>query len=548
MPRRIRRLRCWVRGSLPAISGHACAGGCPGRVRPGVGDDVTENKGRNRVRRVGLLAGPCVALLVAMLLPATDGAATSGAELLSSGARITAGLAAWMAIWWMTEAIPLYATALLPLAVLPLAGARTLRETASPYAHELIFLFMGGFVLALAMQRWKLDRRIALSVLQRVGPRPGRVVAGFMGLTALFSMWVSNTATAVMMLPIAVSVIALLGEPAPDASETNRLAPEAPEGAAFASALLLGIAYAASIGGVGTLIGTPPNLFMASFASQELGIEIGFARWMAVGLPLVAIFLPITWWLLTRIAFPIRVRHIPGGEASFRKAALALGPMQRAEWLTFGVFLCAAMAWMTRPWLSAIEIGGARPLVGLSDPGIAIVAALALFILPAGRDQGAVMNWDTAVQLPWGLLLLFGGGLSLAAALQAHGIGAFLGEQVRALADVPAWLLVLSVVTGMIFLTEITSNTATAATLVPILAGIAPGLGVEPLVLVVPATVAASCAFMLPVATPPNAVVFGSGRVQIGDMLRAGLWLNLIGIGLITGLVYTLVLRILLGG
>ncbi|MCP5055341.1 MAG: DASS family sodium-coupled anion symporter [bacterium] len=482
-----------------------------------------------------------------MLLPATDGPATSGAGILTAGARTTAGLAAWMAVWWMTEAIPLYATALLPLAVLPLAGARTIRETASPYAHELIFLFMGGFVLALAMQRWKLDRRIALAVLQRVGPRPGRIVAGFMGLTALFSMWVSNTATAVMMLPIAVSVIALLGEPPADAPETEGSVADASEGSAFANALLLGIAYAASIGGVGTLIGTPPNLFMASFASQELGIEIGFARWMTVGIPLVVVFLPTTWWLLTRVAFPIRVRRIPGGEASFRKAALALGQMERAEWITLGIFLFAATAWMTRPWLSAIEIGDAKPLAGLSDPGIAIIAALALFVLPAGRGKGAVMNWETAVQLPWGLLLLFGGGLSLAAALQAHGIGAFLGEQVRVLADIPTWLLVLSVVTGMIFLTEITSNTATAATLVPILAGIAPGLGVEPLVLVVPATVAASCAFMLPVATPPNAVVFGSGRVQIGDMLRAGLWLNLIGIGLITGLVYTLVLHILLG-
>ncbi|MCP3984499.1 MAG: DASS family sodium-coupled anion symporter [bacterium] len=483
-----------------------------------------------------------------VLAPATDGSTESTAGLLSAGARATAGLAVWMAIWWMTEAIPLYATALLPLAVLPFAGARTIRETAAPYAHELIFLFMGGFVLALAMQRWRLDRRIALSVLQRVGARPSRVVAGFMGLTALFSMWVSNTATTVMMLPIAVSVIALVGETSSTTPGASELAPEAPEGRAFACALLLGIAYAASIGGVGTLIGTPPNLFMASFASQELGIEIGFARWMGIGLPLVAVFLPITWWLLTRVTFPIRIRHIPGGEAVYRRAALALGPMRRAEWITLGIFLLAAMTWITRPWLSAIEIGGVHPLAGLSDPGIAIIAALALFVLPAGHGQGAVMDWETAVKLPWGLLLLFGGGLSLAAALQAHGIGAFLGEQVGALADLPPLLLVGAVVSGMIFLTEITSNTATAATLVPILAGIAPGLGVEPLLLVVPATVAASCAFMLPVATPPNAVIFGSGRIQIGDMLRAGLWLNLVGIALITGLIYTLVLHLVLEG
>ncbi|MAE94568.1 MAG: anion transporter [Deltaproteobacteria bacterium] len=504
--------------------------------------EAEEAGGRDRVRRAGLVLGPCLALLVAWLLPTEGGPTEEGTALLSQGARITAALAVWMATWWMTEAIPLYATALLPLAVLPLAGARTIRETAAPYAHELIFLFMGGFVLALAMQRWGLDRRIALALLQRVGARPARVVAGFMGLTAVFSMWVSNTATAVMMLPIAISVIGLLGgkrggSGEPGSSET--------EGQAFSRALLLGIAYAASIGGVGTLIGTPPNLFLASFVSQELGVEIGFARWMAVGLPLVGVFLPITWWVLTRVVFPIRIRHVPGGDEMCRSAALALGPVQRAEWITLVVFLAAALAWLTRPWLAGIEIGGASPLAGLSDPGIAITAALALFVLPAGGGRGAVMDWETAVKLPWGLLLLFGGGLSLAAALQAHGVGAYLGSQVQALAGVSPLLLVLAVVAGMIFLTEVTSNTATTATLVPILAGIAPSLGLEPLLLIVPATVAASCAFMLPVATPPNAVVFGSGHVRIGDMVRAGLWLNMIGIALITGLVYALVLRIL---
>ncbi len=502
-----------------------------------------------RVRRIGLIAGPVLGLVVAWLL-ADQGRSPLG---LDAAGRITAGLTAWMAVWWMTEAIPLHATALLPLAVLPTAGVLPMAEVAAPYAHPLIFLFMGGFLLALAMQRWQLDRRLALAVLVRVGARPRRIVAGFMGITAVFSMWVSNTATAVMMLPIATSVIALLGTATGrlEATDDGRVDEEAAavrEGHHFALALLLGIAYAASIGGVGTLIGTPPNLFLASYAQSELGIEIGFARWMAIGMPIVAIFLPLTWWLLTHRIFPIRIQHVPGGEQLFRRSAEGLGPIQRGEWVTLIVFTLAALAWITRPWLSALQVGEAQPFAGLSDTGIALIAALALFVIPVegGPARRFVMDGPTALQLPWGLLLLFGGGLSLAAAIQATGVAAFLGGQVAGLAAVPAWLLVTLVVAGMIFLTEITSNTATTATLVPILAGVGPGLGLDPLLLIVPAAIAASCAFMLPVATPPNAIVFGSGRIEIGDMVRAGLGLNLIGIVLISLLAYAIVLKVLI--
>jgi sodium-dependent dicarboxylate transporter 2/3/5 len=482
----------------------------------------------------GLIGGPLLALMVYALLPAQFAGADEASSLDHAG-RATAAVAVWMATWWMTEAIPLYATALLPLALFPLLGIANMHDAAAPYAHELIYLFMGGFVLALSMQRWSLDRRIALLALQRAGSSPARIVGAFMLVTAILSMWVSNTATAVMMLPIAVGVVELVGESA----DRNQESP-------FAVCLLLGIAYSASIGGVGTLIGTPPNLFLASYVSTNLGIEIGFVRWMAIGLPLVAIMLPLTWLLLTRVLYPTRLMSLKGEREYLSRELHGLGPATPGEKVTLTVFGITALAWITRPWLSRIEILDAHPLSGLTDPGIAILAALALFVIPVERKPWvSTMDWETANRLPWGLLVLFGGGLSLAAAIRANGLGEFLGHSVGSLAGVPSLILILGVVAMMIFLTEITSNTATAAALIPILAGLAPGLGIEPLLLIVPAAIAASCAFMLPVATPPNAVVFGSGFVPLPQMARAGIWLNLIGIIVITGLCYALVLPLL---
>lgn len=475
---------------------------------------------RGAVQRAGVWLGPVLALALYLALPDSFvGPAGERVPFTASG-RATSAIAVWMAVWWMTEAIPIYATALMPLVGLPLLGATSMKEAASPYGHELIFLFMGGFILALAMQRWRLDRRISLRVLKLVGDSPHAVIGAFMAVTAGLSMWVSNTATSVMMLPIALGVI--------ESSESD---------AGFDTGLLLGIAYAASIGGIGTLVGTPPNLFMASYASESLGVEIGFARWMAVGIPLVVVFLPIAWLLLTRVLHPIRTRRIEGGRRHASEALSALGPISRPERIVLGVFALTATLWITRPIL---------PFEGLSDPGIAIGAALLLFIIPANGRKGVfVMDWETAVTLPWGILVLFGGGLSLASAIRANGVGELLGSSVAGWSGLPPVLLVAGIVALMIFLTEITSNTATAATLLPIFGGLAPGLGVDPLLLVVPAAVAASCAFMLPVATPPNAVVFGSGRVSLPQMARTGLWLNGIGIVLITGLCYALVIPLL---
>jgi sodium-dependent dicarboxylate transporter 2/3/5 len=501
---------------------------------------------RSSVQWVGLAAGPILALFAYILLPGSYRIGGGDLVAFSHAGRATAAAAVWMATWWMTEAIPVYATSLLPLALLPLAGAATIRAAASPYGHELIFLFMGGFIIALAMQRWDLHRRIAFKALRLVGTRPAHIVGVFMVVTAFLSMWVSNTAVTVMMLPIAVSVIDLVGRERPDGSSSgpDHIPPEA--GRNFSLCLLLGIAYAASIGGIGTLIGTPPNLFLASFVKEQLGRDISFVRWMGVGLPLVAIFLPITWLVLTRSQYPIRIRDIEGSAELVRRAHDSLGPMKRGEWATLIVFVSTAMLWLLRPLLSRIAIAGVRPLEGLTDPGIAMLGALALFLIPVDIGKRVfAMDWNTAVRLPWGLLILFGGGLSLAAAIGANGVSEFLGNQVGALAGLPPLVLVIVVTALMIYLTEMTSNTATTAALVPILAALAPGLGLNPYMLIVPAAVAASCAFMLPVATPPNAIVFGTGLVTIPQMCRAGWWLNLIGIVLITLLTYAVAMPLL---
>ena len=494
-----------------------------------------------------------LAVLLYGLLPHAYPNDAGETVVFSNAGRATTALAVWMAVWWMTEAVELYATALLPLVALPMTGAASVRAAAAPYAHELIFLFMGGFLIALTMQRWGLHRRLALKALRAAGDHPAGIVACFMGVTAFFSMWVSNTATAVMMLPIALSIIALVEQVEPgslgmgsgeggdgNGGNGTKARPH------FALCLLLGIAYAASIGGIGTIIGTPPNVFLASFIQSSLGQEISFVRWMGVGLPLVAVFLPLVWLMLTRVLYPLRGERIEGSREVTERAYRELGVMSRGERVVLAVFLLAAVSWITRPLLVNVQIGDMNPLAGLSDPVIAMVAALVLFVVPVDvKRRIFVMNWETALKIPWGILLLFGGGLSLAAAIRVNGVGEYIGHQLAILSGIPTLLLVMAVVALVIFLTELTSNTATTATFIPILAALAPVFDLHPFMLIVPAAIAASCAFMLPVATPPNAIVFGSGHVTIQQMIRAGFWLNLLGVVLITVLVYTVMMRML---
>lgn len=506
----------------------------PVETEAGPGTGVHYNRGR----LAAIALGPGLAALTYVLLPDSYLDAAGTAVAFTHAGRATAAVAVWMATWWLTEAIDLSATALVPLVALPLAGATTMAAAAAPYANDVIFLFMGGFILSLAMQRWGLHRRIALGVLSLVGTRPASVVGGFMAATATLSMWLSNTATAVMMLPIAQSVIGMRARRAPSAGH----APATAADLAFPPALMLGIAYSASIGGLATIVGSPPNVFVVAYARDSLGVEISFLDWMLFGVPLMLVLLPITWLLLTRGVFSLG--NVPGGESSLPLEPRE--PLNRGSRVTLVVFGCAVAGWLLRTQLVTVEVGGIRPLAGLTDAGIAMLAALALFVIPVNLSKREfTIDWAHASQLPWGILILFGGGLSLAAALDANGVGAFLGAQVAGWRALPPLGLLL-LVTGMVLLlTELTSNTATAATLVPIMAGLAPGLGVNPMLLVIPVGLAASCAFMLPVATPPNAIVFGSGYVTMRQMRTAGIWLNLITLVLATIVVYWLALPVL---
>jgi sodium-dependent dicarboxylate transporter 2/3/5 len=470
-----------------------------------------------RRQRIGLFAGP-VLLTVLLLLDPPVGMTLAGWR--------TAAVGLFMATWWITEAVPIPVTALIPLLLFPLLDILPIGAAAAPFANPIIYLFLGGFVIALAMERHGLHRRIALGVLGMLGVRPPMLVLGFMAATAFLSMWVSNTATAVMMLPIGLSVVQLVK---PDAGD-------GPMDFNFAISLMLGIAYAASIGGLATLIGTPPNALLAAFMLESYGVEVGFAQWMIVGLPLVIVSLPLTWLVLTRLVFPIRIREIPGGANAIRDEYAKLGPISRAERSVAVIFVATAVLWITRPLIDAY-------LPGLSDTSIAIAAALATFVVPVNLRKGEfLMDWPTAERLPWGVLLLFGGGLALADAVTRTGLAEWIGAALTGLQAWPLLLIVVLVTTVVIFLTELTSNTATAAAFLPVIASLAIGIGENPFVLLVPAAIAASCAFMLPVATPPNAIVYGSGYVTVPQMARAGIWLNMLFIALITILVYTLVL------
>jgi sodium-dependent dicarboxylate transporter 2/3/5 len=506
------------------------AGQFPERDAPGDVPHLGEvNEPRRTTRRAvaGRWLGPLGAVAVYHLLP-------TGADGLSRGGRATTAVAALMAVWWVTEALPLPVTALVPVVLFPLTGAMDLPATVAPYAHELIFLFLGGFVLAIAMQRWGLHRRIALMTVRAVGTDARRMIAGFMLASATLSMWVSNTATAVMMLPIGVSVLGLVAARFADATGHGVDRPLTGEGAPnLSTALMLGIAYAASIGSLGTIIGTPPNAFLIGYLSQSQGITIGFGQWMLFAVPLSMVFLVIAWLVLTRWLYPPEIDAIPGGRELIQSELDRLGPVSRGERRVAVVFGATASAWVLNSLLGGLWEDTFLGNVG--DATIAIAATIVLFALPIDAEHGTfALDWSAASGLPWDILLLFGGGLSLAAAVSANGVDRFVGAQVHALAQMPLWLLVAAVVAGIIVLTEMTSNTATAAALIPIIGGSALALGVDPLVLAVPAALAATCAFALPVATPPNAIVFGSGHVTVAQMTRAGVVLNVIGVVLIT--------------
>lgn len=471
------------------------------------------DSGRVRHQRIGLWLGP--ALAIAMLIggPPDD---------LTGAAWRAAAMGVLMAVWWATEAVPIAVTALLPLVLFPILGIATIHETAAPFANKVIYLFLGGFMVALAMQRWNLHRRIALNVLQFAGSNGASLVGGFMLASALLSMWVMNTSTTMMLLPIAVSVVGAIQASVDGLDERAKKD--------FQYALLLGVAYAATIGGMSTLVGTAPNAMMAAFMLETYGSEINFSNWMMLGLPLSAAMLPLAWLALTRFVFKVNFKTSKEGRSLLRRMKNDMGSITIPEKRVAFVFVTLALTWILRPIL--VKVPG---LEALDDSGIAMAGGLALFLIPSGvREDPYLIRWIHIEKLPWAILLLFGGGLSLAAAVSRTGLASWLGSSLHDVGALPIALLVLIVATMIVFLTELTSNIATTATFMPVVGAIALEAGYDPIVLLVPVTLAASCAFMLPVATPPNAIVFGSGLLTIPKMAKAGMALNLIAIVLVS--------------
>ncbi len=470
-----------------------------------------------RIGGVGFFLGPILAVAAYLLLP---DAAAGG---LTGAGRATAALGVLMAAWWMTEAIPLAATALIPVVLFPLLGVLPAAEAMRPYASDIVFLFMAGFMLGLAMQRWHLHTRIALGIVRLIGTSPARLVAGFMLATASLSLWISNTAATVMLMPVGVSVIELLRRHLDESDSATARGVRN-----LATCLMLGIAYGASVGGLGTLIGSPPNLVLANYARAEMGQDITMLDWMRIGLPLVVTLLPLTWLYLTRVVYPVTL-VVPASAAREIQTELAqLGPMSRGERVVLVVFLCSALGWVFRPQLTAWTG------LPLTDTIIGMTGALALFAVPVDwRARVFALDWETAQRLPWGVLLLFGGGLSLAAAISANDVDAWLASGFTGLAGVKALWVLVAAATLVIFLTELSSNTAVANTFIPILAAAAVGIGIDPMPVLFAAALAATCAFMLPVATPPNAIVFSSGLVTTPQMMRAGFGVNLLAIVMI---------------
>ncbi len=448
------------------------------------------------LKTVGFVAGPLLAF-VAWMLPAPDG--------MSDVAHAVMVVGMWMAIWWITEAIPIGATALIPIIAFPLMGVGTVAQNTAPYANPIIYLFLGGFLLASALESSNLHRRIALNVVALVGFSADRLILGFLLASALLSMWISNTATALMMMPIAFTV----GKIGISHKGFNPLL----------TGILLAVAYGSSIGGLGTLIGTPPNAIMAAYLLQAHDIQMGFGEWMVIGVPLVVVSLPVCYYVLKHVLKTHTYKADSHVESQITTSLTELGRWSPAEKRVFIVFSSTAICWIFQPKLAEI-------IPGLTDTGIAIIGAILMFILPDSKG-GRLLAWNDAERIPWGILLLFGGGLSLADAVQRSELAVWLGGQMSGLGSMPLPVLILLVTLMVIFLTEITSNTATAAALLPVMGALSVSLGYEPITLVIPAALAASCAFMLPVATPPNAIVYATGNIRQSDMARAGFWLNI---------------------
>jgi solute carrier family 13 (sodium-dependent dicarboxylate transporter), member 2/3/5 len=460
-------------------------------------------------RRWGVFLGPLLFLAMLYWRPLP----------LGPGGNEVFAVTLWMVMWWITEAVPLAVTALLPIVLFTLTGVMKLEEALVPYSDKIIYLFFGGFMLALGLEEHGLHKRIALTILRLAGSSPRQLVFGFLTSTAMISMWISNTATAVMMLPMAMSLLDLLQR-----DETG----DEPNAAnsAFATALMLAIAYGANIGGMATIIGTPPNLVMRGFFADQLGIEISFFKWICWALPISLLLILTVYFVLVRWLYPCSSEPHAKAEELFQRERELMGPMTGAHWRMLTVFALTAALWMFRGLIKEFF-----PQLPLTDETIAVAAAIALFVIPGEAGSGgALLQWEATRKLPWGILLLFGGGLCLAQALEKTGLIDLLSGRVESFGQGEFWLTLILLTAAAIYLTELMSNVALVAVLVPVVIGIAQGMEVDPLLLAFPVTLASSCAFMLPMATPPNAIVFSSGKVTVMQMAKAGFWLNFIAL------------------
>lgn len=467
-------------------------------------------------KRFGAILGPILFILIHYFFNG-EGLSPQGRDILAA--------TVWIGVWWVFEVLPIAVTALLPIVLFPLLDTIPLGDTTASYGHKYVFLYMGGFMLAMAIEKWNLHKRIALQIIKTIGTNMYTIVLGFMVATAFLSMWISNTATTVMVLPMAISIVKQLKDNPDTPEDENKI---------FSKLLMLSIAYAASIGGIATLIGTPPNLVFAGFVQKTYGVDISFWQWMKFGLPVASILLILAWLYLTRLAYPLRRSRFPGGKEEINRLLKELGPLGKEEKMVLFVFVLTAFCWITRSFLLQ------KIIPNIDDTIIAIGSAILLFIIPANRSGKPLIQWAEAVQIPWGIILLFGGGMAIAKGFQETGLAGYLGGQMAFFEGLPLFLLLLLVITCVNFLTEVTSNLATTAMMLPVLAPLALTLGINPYLLMVACTSAASCAFMLPVATPPNAVVFGSGYLRIPDMVRAGFLMNLISIAIMSLAVFLL--------
>lgn len=473
-----------------------------------------------RSQLIGLLLGPLL-FLWALFVFSPAGLSWEGQAVLAT--------TLWVAVWWMTEAIPIPATSLLPLILFPLTGALEGDAVTSAYGDPIVFLFLGGFMIALAMERWGLHKRMALTIIAWIGTSSQRIVLGIMSATAFLSMWISNTAAVMMMIPIGTAIIYQVSQ------TLKQRSPDHPERKGnFEKSVILGTGFAGTIGGLATLIGTPPNVILAAMVSTLYGVQISFAGWMLFALPVCLVLLFFTWFYLSRVVYPAEMKALPGGKALVRQQKEALGRTRFEEKAVLIVFLFAAFMWMTRSFLW----DGLIP--GISDTMIAIVAAVSLFLIPATQEGKRVLDWQVSREVPWGVLLLFGGGLAIAAGFGQSGLAEWIGNQLTVLEGVHFLLIIITAAALVLFLTEITSNTATATMILPILAALALAINVHPYALMIPAAMAANCAFMLPVGTPPNAIMFATGRISITEMAKTGFWINLSALALIVGAIYFL--------